>query len=402
MVDCLADLILRPDADRPPVGIDLQRDRQRGHPAPAATSPARSTATPFRPRLVRELAYTLGLLPRPAARRPLRPADTGPTADRRRPTPTRPSRPHADRSTARRATTRRRTEPDADPGASPPRRPAPEPGSGGAGLAELLDLRTVAGTALTHLPTIAVVDELSGQLLALTNATEIRHAATCGRPACRTGRRALHPPAPRPGLGPPPPTPGYGPSAAAAAVRPRPRPALPLPRLPGRRHPLRPRPQPALARRTHLRRQPLLPVPPPPPAQPPGPRLDHAPPARRRPGMDHPRRPPDHHPPAALRHRRPPATAGRPTAGRPTDDQPTPHPDRTRPRPTPPTRHHRPRPRAVLMRGGTRVSETGSPSTQRTPEVDDLRGSPRTNRGSVHASIRRARPCRRGCTRCTR
>ena len=99
----------------------------------------------------------------------------------------------------------------------PPRRPAERdrrPRAPAAGLADLLGLRTVAGTALTHPPTIAVVDELTGQLLALTNATEIRHAASCGRPACRTGRRACDHPPRGPGLGPPPPTPGYGPSAA--------------------------------------------------------------------------------------------------------------------------------------------------------------------------------------------
>jgi hypothetical protein len=60
-----------------------------------------------------------------------------------------------------------------------------------------------------------VVEEISGQLLALTDATEIRREATCGRPACRTGQRACaHPPTgPRGGLGPPPATGRYDPSA---------------------------------------------------------------------------------------------------------------------------------------------------------------------------------------------
>jgi hypothetical protein len=51
-------------------------------------------------------------------------------------------------------------------------------------------------------------------LLALTNGTAIRHAASCGHPDCRTGKRpCTHPPA-GPGLGPPPPD-----EAASAAVR---------------------------------------------------------------------------------------------------------------------------------------------------------------------------------------
>jgi hypothetical protein len=79
-------------------------------------------------------------------------------------------------------------------------------------LGELLGLRTIAGTALAHLPAVAVVEEISGQLLALTEATAIRHAATCGRRRCRTGKQpCTHPPR-GPGLGPPPDSPGYSPS----------------------------------------------------------------------------------------------------------------------------------------------------------------------------------------------
>jgi hypothetical protein len=66
-----------------------------------------------------------------------------------------------------------------------------------ASLAALVGMRTVAGTSLAHLPTIAVIDEISGQLLALSNAGALRLAATCGI-----------------GLGPPPPTADYSPSAA--------------------------------------------------------------------------------------------------------------------------------------------------------------------------------------------
>jgi hypothetical protein len=74
----------------------------------------------------------------------------------------------------------------------------------------------VTGTALAQPPAIAVVEELSGQLLALTDAAEIRRAATCGDPRCRTGRRPCTHPSDGPGLGPPPPTDGYTPSAALA------------------------------------------------------------------------------------------------------------------------------------------------------------------------------------------
>jgi hypothetical protein len=81
-----------------------------------------------------------------------------------------------------------------------------------AGLRQLLAVRGFAGTALAELPHIAIVDEISGQLLALTNATQLRHTATCGHRKCRTGKRpCTHPPA-GPGLGPPPATDGYRPT----------------------------------------------------------------------------------------------------------------------------------------------------------------------------------------------
>ena len=80
-------------------------------------------------------------------------------------------------------------------------------------LATLFGLRSTAGTPLAHLPAFAIVDELSGQLLALTDAAFIRRAATCGRQKCRTGKRACTHPPQGPGLGPPPDTDGYSPSA---------------------------------------------------------------------------------------------------------------------------------------------------------------------------------------------
>ena len=80
-------------------------------------------------------------------------------------------------------------------------------------LASLLD-RSGGGT-LVDRPRIAVVDELTGALLALTDSRELRRAATCGRSACRrTPARCDHDLSGRPGLGPPPPTDGYTPGAA--------------------------------------------------------------------------------------------------------------------------------------------------------------------------------------------
>jgi hypothetical protein len=85
-----------------------------------------------------------------------------------------------------------------------------------AGVADLLSIRSTAGTVLAQPPAVAVIDEISGQLLALTDATGIRRAATCRRSACRTGKRAcIHPPVVR-GLGPPQDTPGYAPSEGLA------------------------------------------------------------------------------------------------------------------------------------------------------------------------------------------
>ncbi|UOY03558.1 HNH endonuclease signature motif containing protein [Blastococcus sp. PRF04-17] len=54
-------------------------------------------------------------------------------------------------------------------------------------LSELLDLRQVAGTALTHLPTIAVVEEITGQLLALTNTAQLRSGRALGPPGATNG-----------------------------------------------------------------------------------------------------------------------------------------------------------------------------------------------------------------------
>ncbi len=79
-----------------------------------------------------------------------------------------------------------------------------------AALARLLD--ATAGGGLAERPRIAVVDALTGALLALTDSRQLRRTATCGRAACRRlPGLCTHDLSDRPGLGPPPPTAGYRP-----------------------------------------------------------------------------------------------------------------------------------------------------------------------------------------------
>ena len=149
MADCLVDLLLRPGANgEPPVRIDLTVVAGVGT-LNGGDEPGEVDGQPVPAVLVRELAYALGLMRRPEA-------------------------PEATEEPAE-------SEPEPEPAAP---------------LAELLRLRSISGTALARLPRIAVIDEISGQLLALTSTTEIlRVAAGDG-----------------PGLGPPRDTPGYSPS----------------------------------------------------------------------------------------------------------------------------------------------------------------------------------------------
>ncbi|RBY79935.1 HNH endonuclease signature motif containing protein, partial [Blastococcus sp. TF02A-26] len=140
--------------------------------------------------LVRELAYTLGLLPRPAT--PAGPADTTapveavPTDDVQAGDPHTGS-PAADRVEASPIVSQ--SESDA---AGHTAGTTAEVGS----LAALLDLRRLTDTALAERPRIALVEQISGCLLALTDSIELRAAARDGT-----------------GLGPPPETDGYRPSA---------------------------------------------------------------------------------------------------------------------------------------------------------------------------------------------
>jgi hypothetical protein len=154
MADCLADLVLRPGAtDRPPVQVSLTVV------APAATllggdEPGEIDGEPVPAAVVRELAYALGLMPRPV----------------------------------------RAASGDGEDAA-----PADEDGATGAAssaadgdvaaLGALLGTARVAGTALEHRPHIAVVDELDGTLLALTDAAGLRRGEALGPPRESPGYR---------------------------------------------------------------------------------------------------------------------------------------------------------------------------------------------------------------------
>ena len=82
-----------------------------------------------------------------------------------------------------------------------------------AALAALLDAS--GGGGLVDRPRIAVVDALTGALLALTDSREVRRSAHCGATSCRRDpARCDHDLGDRPGLGPPPPSDGYRPPGA--------------------------------------------------------------------------------------------------------------------------------------------------------------------------------------------
>jgi hypothetical protein len=76
-------------------------------------------------------------------------------------------------------------------------------------------LERTAGGGLADRPRIAVTDALTGALLALTDARELRDAGTCGEQACRTGRVVCdHDLIGRPGILPPGACATYRPGAA--------------------------------------------------------------------------------------------------------------------------------------------------------------------------------------------
>jgi len=187
MSDCLADLILRPHADRSPVqvlltlvaGVDTVTGRGVG-----ADDLGEVDGDLVPAALVRELAYTFGLLPRPE-----------PAADTRTPA-ARPADAHvSDAGTpddaereVRIAQLRRRELAAADDlcaayVAADHDREVDDNGDSAtrSALLRLLDTRRLIDTALAERPRIAVVDQLSGTLLALTDSTQLRVAAAAGR-----------------------------------------------------------------------------------------------------------------------------------------------------------------------------------------------------------------------------
>jgi Domain of unknown function (DUF222) len=226
MADCLQDLVLRPGENGlPPVTIALtlvatletmlgsaEPGQVEGHVVPAD--------------VVRELAYTFGLLPRPA------PDLDGLPDDATEPDPPPPvaTGPLPDDATAATTTAQPATPSSARRPARPPAcTPVRDRGLGewmalaaerheaavrdGLGSARqairdgvwtdgelravldvgaLIGVRDTAGTGLAHRPHIAVVDQLRGSLVALTDATAVRRGQA---------------------LGPPPETDGYTPGA---------------------------------------------------------------------------------------------------------------------------------------------------------------------------------------------
>jgi hypothetical protein len=164
MADCLADLILRPGENGlPPVQVQLTVvaavETLLGGDEPGEVDGDMVPAP-----LVRELAYTLGLLPRPSGNAgfPIDPCgDSDADAD--------PDNGTDGGSSSGTGTSRQRRA-----------------------LGDLLGRRHIRGTTLAHRPHIAVVDRLRGVLLALTDATGVRTEE---------------------GLRPPPDSPGYRPRA---------------------------------------------------------------------------------------------------------------------------------------------------------------------------------------------
>ncbi|MGY1811357.1 DUF222 domain-containing protein [Blastococcus sp. SYSU D00820] len=189
MADCLADLILRPDAEgRLPVRVLLTLvagvDTLAGS-GPDADEPGEVDGETVPAPLVRELAYSLGLMPRPQCAEMPGSADEG-----------------AEPAPGQGAEAEAGAGADGEGGCDA--RSAAAPGSAGSGergnqapaaLTALLEPRRLAGTALAERPGIAMVDQLTGCLLALADVTTLRAAARDGR-----------------GLGPPAENPGYWPS----------------------------------------------------------------------------------------------------------------------------------------------------------------------------------------------
>ncbi|MGY1714152.1 DUF222 domain-containing protein [Geodermatophilus sp. SYSU D01106] len=244
MADALADLVLRPGEDgRPPVTVALTLvvalETMLGGSEPGLVEGAVVPAE-----MVRELAYALGLLPRPAAAvddlptgddgpQDDEPQDDEPGADEPGADEPQDDEPGADEPGADEP---QDDEPAADepgddggvcdpvgdePASGPPSDPTPRTPADAGPMAEaaarhadavrqatagarravlrgtwtdgelrglldvgaLLDVRALGGTALAERPRVAVTDMLRGSLVALTDATGLRRGAALGPPA---------------------------------------------------------------------------------------------------------------------------------------------------------------------------------------------------------------------------
>ncbi|HEX2072731.1 MAG TPA: DUF222 domain-containing protein [Geodermatophilus sp.] len=201
MADCLLDLILRPGQNGlPPVRVDLTVVASPGTLL-GGDEPGEIDGEVIPAAMVRELAYTLGLLPRPEPSHRVPTAEPAAAAE---PVPVLVADPVAVADPVVVA--------EPAPGAAPPVPTTPvcedaadvsaadvspavcaDGEAARAALGDLLGTRTLVGTALAARPQIAVVDPLAGTLLALTDAATLRR----GEP-----------------VGPPPETAGYRPRAA--------------------------------------------------------------------------------------------------------------------------------------------------------------------------------------------
>jgi hypothetical protein len=208
MADCLADLILRPHADHPAVQVTLTLvagvDTLTGQ-GPGADAPGELEGDPVSAAQVRELAYQLGLIPRPA------PVTTSELAADAVPETAAGSQAEADAVTHEPETgvevgaavfigaddpeTRLGALRAAELAAAREFVAADAIAARQAAFTRLLDARRLIDTALAERPRIAITDQLSGTLIALTDSTEIRAAVAAGR-----------------GLGPPPGTDAYTPT----------------------------------------------------------------------------------------------------------------------------------------------------------------------------------------------
>jgi hypothetical protein len=184
MADCLADLILRPHAEHPAVRLVLTLiasvDTVTGQGADA-DAPGELEGDLVSAAQVRELAYQFGLMPRPEPT-----AETDADADADADADPTATNEHEARLTSLR---------DAERAAAEDLLTAYAAGEQPTAFTRLLDTRRLIDTALAERPRIALVDQLSGTLLALTDSTELRAAAAAGR-----------------GLGPPSGTDAYQPT----------------------------------------------------------------------------------------------------------------------------------------------------------------------------------------------